>query len=90
MLVKENFGNSIMTKEFAKYVNAAGFEPVFCMPYDPGSKEQLEAVVKYVMNNFLAGLLSTSRSAVISATASAVILASRLQLPSKSSQSLLV
>lgn len=55
MLVKENFGDYIMTEEFAKYVCAAGFEPVFCMPYDPASKGQSEAAVKYVKNNFLAG-----------------------------------
>ena len=55
MLVSENFGDYVMTEEFARYVNAAGFEPVFCMPYDPASKGQSEAVVKYVKNNFLAG-----------------------------------
>lgn len=55
MLVSENFGDYVMTDEFARYVNAAGFEPVFCMPYDPASKGQSEAVVKYVKNNFLAG-----------------------------------
>lgn len=55
MLVSENFGDYVMTEEFARYVNAAGFEPVFCMPYDPASKSQSEAVVKYVKNNFLAG-----------------------------------
>ena len=55
MLVNENFGDYVMTGEFAKYVSAAGFEPVFCMPYDPASKGQSEAAVKYVKNNFLAG-----------------------------------
>ena len=55
MLVNENYGDYIMTEEFAKYVKSVGFEPVFCMPYDPASKGQSEAVVKYVKNNFLAG-----------------------------------
>ena len=55
MLVNENYGDYVMTEEFAKYVKNAGFEPIFCMPYDPASKGQSEAVVKYVKNNFLAG-----------------------------------
>lgn len=55
MLVSENFGDYVMTEEFARYVRAASFEPVFCMPYDPASKGQSEAAVKYVKNNFLAG-----------------------------------
>lgn len=55
LLVRENFGDYLMTDEFARYVKDAGFEPVFCMPYDPASKGQSEATVKYVKNNFLSG-----------------------------------
>ena len=55
ILVNENYGDYVMTEEFAKYVKSAGFEPIFCMPYDPASKGQSEAVVKYVKNNFLSG-----------------------------------
>ena len=55
MLTNENFGDYIMTDEFAKYVKSVGFEPIFCMPYDPASKGQVESVVKFVKNNFLAG-----------------------------------
>jgi len=55
MLVKENFGDYLMTEEFAKYVAEAGFTPVFCMPFDPASKGLSEATVKYVKGNFLPG-----------------------------------
>lgn len=55
VLIKENYGDYVMTEEFAGYVKSAGFEPVFCMPYDPASKGQAESVVKYVKNNFLSG-----------------------------------
>ena len=55
MLVSENFGDYVMTSEFAGYVAEAGFDPVFCMPFDPASKGLSEATVKYVKGNFLPG-----------------------------------
>ncbi len=55
MLVKENFGDYLMTEEFARYVAEAGFKPIFCMPFDPASKGLSEATVKYVKGNFLPG-----------------------------------
>lgn len=55
ILVSENYGDYIMTEEFAAYVAAAHFEPLFCMPADPASKGLIENVVKYVKGNFLAG-----------------------------------
>lgn len=55
MLVRENFGDYVMTDEFARYVAEAGFEPVFCMAADPQSKGMVENVVRYVKGNFLAG-----------------------------------
>lgn len=55
MLVKENFGDYLMTEEFARYVADAGFTPIFCMPFDPASKGLSEATVKYVKGNFLPG-----------------------------------
>ncbi len=55
ILVSENYGDYVMTDEFARFVAAAHFEPVFCMPADPASKGLIENVVKYVKGNFLAG-----------------------------------
>ena len=55
MLVRENFGDYVMTDEFAKYVAEAGYEPVFCMAADPQSKGLVENVVRYVKGNFLLG-----------------------------------
>lgn len=55
MLVHENYGDYIMTEEFAKYVAEAGFEPIFCMAADPQSKGLVENVVRYVKGNFLLG-----------------------------------
>jgi len=55
MLVKENFGDYLMTEEFARYVAEAGFKPIFCMPFDPASKGLSESTVKYVKGNFLPG-----------------------------------
>lgn len=55
MLVRENYGDYIMTEEFAKYVKEAGFEPVFCMAADPQSKGLVEVTVRYVKGNFLLG-----------------------------------
>ena len=55
MLVRENFGDYVMTEEFAKYVAEAGYEPVFCMAADPQSKGLVENVVRYVKGNFLLG-----------------------------------
>ena len=55
ILVNENYGDYVMTDEFARFVAAAHFEPVFCMPADPASKGLIENVVKYVKGNFIAG-----------------------------------
>lgn len=55
MLVNENYGDYIMTSHFAGFVAQAGYEPVFCMPFDPESKGLSESVVKYVKGNFLSG-----------------------------------
>ena len=55
MLSSENFGDYLMTEEFASYVAAAGFEPVFCMAADPQSKGRIERTVRYIKENFLRG-----------------------------------
>jgi hypothetical protein len=52
--VSENGGDLILTDAFQDYVKYAGFKVRFCRGYDPESKGKIEAVVKYVKNNFLA------------------------------------
>lgn len=55
MLVYENYGDYVMTAEFAKYVAEAGFEAVFAMPADPQTKGKVENAVRFVKQNFLSG-----------------------------------
>lgn len=54
-LVKENFGDFILTAGFRALVREHGFEPVFCRKSDPESKGKIESVIKYVKYNFLRG-----------------------------------
>jgi transposase len=53
MVVSENGGDIIFTEKFESYRNYAGFSVHLCRGYDPESKGKVEAVVKYVKNNFL-------------------------------------
>ncbi len=55
MLAGENFGDYLMTEEFASFVAAAGFEPVFCLAADPQSKGRIERTVRFIKENFLRG-----------------------------------
>lgn len=55
MLVYENYGDYVMTEEFARYVAEAGYEAVFAMPADPQTKGKVENLVRYVKMNFLCG-----------------------------------
>lgn len=55
MMVKENYGDYILTEEFSKYVAEAGYEAVYAMARDPQTKGRVERVVKYVKYNFLRG-----------------------------------
>ena len=55
MLTSENFGDYLMTEEFASYVAAAGFEPVFCMAADPQSKGRIERTIRFIKESFLRG-----------------------------------
>nr|DAH36572.1 MAG TPA: hypothetical protein [Caudoviricetes sp.] len=41
ILTSENYGDYLMTEEFASYVVSTGFEPVFCMAADPQSKGRI-------------------------------------------------
>lgn len=53
MVVSENGGDIIFTQTFENYKNYAGFSVHLCRGADPESKGKIEAVVKYVKNNFL-------------------------------------
>jgi transposase len=55
MTVSENAGDLILTDVFQAYSGYAGFKVHLCRGYDPESKGKIEAVVKYVKNNFLVG-----------------------------------
>lgn len=50
--VSENYGDIIYTYEFEKYKQAMGFKVRLCRKNDPESKGRIEAVVKYLKNNF--------------------------------------
>ncbi len=53
MVVSENGGDIIYTETFENYKNYAGFCIHLCRGRDPESKGKIEAVVKYIKNNFL-------------------------------------
>jgi len=53
LAVSENAGNVIFTETFESYKNYAGFSVRLCRGYDPQSKGKIEAVIKFVKNNFL-------------------------------------
>jgi len=53
MAVSENAGDLILTDVFSSYSQYAGFSVHLCRGYDPESKGKIEAVIKYVKNNFL-------------------------------------
>ena len=53
MVVSENLGDIIFTEKFESYKSYAGFSVHLCRGYDPESKGKIEAVIKYVKNNFL-------------------------------------
>jgi len=53
MTVSQNAGDIIFTETFETYSKYAGFSVHLCRGYDLQSKGKIEAVVKYVKNNFL-------------------------------------
>jgi transposase len=53
MTVSENQGNVIYTEVFEAYKAYAGFTVRLCRGYDPQSKGKIEAVVKFIKNNYL-------------------------------------
>jgi len=53
MTINENYGSPLFVDKFLAYKNYCGFRTYLCRGYDPQSKGKIEAVVKYVKNNFL-------------------------------------
>lgn len=53
LLVDENIGDLILTREFQSFVRAMPIKTVFCRKSDPESKGKVENVVRYVKQNFL-------------------------------------
>lgn len=53
MTVSENAGDLILTDVFTSYSRYAGFSVHLCRGNDPESKGKIEAVIKYIKNNFL-------------------------------------
>lgn len=52
IIVNENFGDIIYTAEFEAYRQQKKFNTFVCRSRDPETKGRVEAVVKYVKNNF--------------------------------------
>ena len=52
LLTSENYGDLILTHEFALYVQKRGFQVRACRRKDPESKGRVENVVKFVKRNF--------------------------------------
>ena len=52
IIVSENAGDIICTETFQNYMNHMRFKMRLCRAYDPESKGKVEAVVKFVKNNF--------------------------------------
>lgn len=62
VLVSENYGDIILTAEFERFKQEIGFSVRMCRKSDPESKGKVEAVVKYLKNNFAKHRLYTSLS----------------------------
>lgn len=58
--VSENYGDIIFTAEFERFKQSMGFSVYLCRKSDPESKGKVEAVVKYLKNNFAKHRLFTS------------------------------
>ena len=53
MVVNENYGEIIYTKQFDSFIEEMGIRMYVCRKADPESKGKIENVIKYVKNNFL-------------------------------------
>lgn len=64
LMVDENLGDLILTRDFQLYSSQMKFTPVFCRKSDPESKGKVENVVGYVKKNFLRGRTYTNEKAL--------------------------
>jgi transposase len=55
LVIDENLGDVLLTREFNAYCGQMDFKPIFCRKSDPESKGKVENAVKYVKLNFLRG-----------------------------------
>lgn len=55
LIVNENLGDVLLTKEFSSYNQQMDFKTIFCRKSDPESKGKVENVVGFVKKNFLRG-----------------------------------
>lgn len=55
MMVSENLGELLLTREFRAYVDSLKAGLYYCRKSDPASKGKIENVVKFVKQNFLYG-----------------------------------
>jgi len=53
MVVSENYGDIIYTKDFKYFIQEMGIEMYVCRKADPESKGKVENLVKYVKYNFM-------------------------------------
>ena len=52
LIAENDDGTFKLSKPFQKFVDKSHFKPKFSKPYDPENKGKIEAVVKFVKNNF--------------------------------------
>lgn len=52
LIAENDDGTFKLSKPFQKFVDKSHFKPMFSRPYDPENKGKIEAVVKFVKNNF--------------------------------------
>lgn len=55
IIVEENLGDILATREFGLYFKQMDFKPIFCRKSDPESKGKIENVVGFIKKNFLCG-----------------------------------
>jgi transposase len=55
LVIDENLGDVLLTREFSSYCGQMDFKPIFCRKSDPESKGKVENAVGYVKKNFLRG-----------------------------------
>lgn len=54
MIVDENKGDVVLTREFQQYRDEMGFDLYVCRKADPESKGKVENLVKFVKRSFFA------------------------------------